>query len=190
MPTIPVLTTGRLDLRPFTLADAPAVARILSNTRMSEHTLRFQHPYTVETAGNWIRQHNAWAEKGIHLQWAIVLPPDSLVGTVSIALQAEPPLGDLSYWIDEASWNRGYATEATRAVIAWAFATLGLPRIEARCFASNTGSIRVLEKCGLVLEQRLPAHVVDEGQPHDVLLFATTSPDAPPRPGSEGASRT
>jgi [ribosomal protein S5]-alanine N-acetyltransferase len=189
MPTIPVLTTGRLVLRPFTLADAPAVARILSNTRMSEHTLRFQHPYPVETAADWIRQHNAWAEKGIHLQWAIVLPPDALVGTVSIALQEEPPLGDLGYWIDEASWNRGYATDATRAVIAWAFATLGLPRIEARCFASNAGSIRVLEKCGLSLEQRLPAHVVDEGQPHDVLVFSITAPDATRHPGAAAASR-
>jgi [ribosomal protein S5]-alanine N-acetyltransferase len=189
MPTIPVLATGRLLLRAFTPTDAPAVARILSNTRMSEHTLRFQHPYPVETAESWISQHNAWAERGIHLQWAIVLPSGQLIGTVSLALQQEPPLGDLGYWIDEAHWNRGYATEATRAVIAWAFGTLGLPRVEARCFATNTGSIRVLEKCGLSLEQRLPAHVIDDGHPHDVLVFGTTAPDALRQNGPGVANR-
>lgn len=176
MATIPVLSTNRLVLRPFRDDDAPAVARLLSTPRMSEHTLSFQHPYPVETARSWIGQHNAWAEEGVHLQWAVTLPDNTLVGTISLALQQDPPQGDLGYWIGVDYWNNGYATEAARAIVNYAFDTLRLSRIEASCFATNTASIRVLEKAGLRREAILPEQIEDGGVMHDVLRFGFSRP--------------
>lgn len=184
MSAIPVLTTERLVLRSFHDDDAPAVARILSVPHMSAHTLRFQHPYPVEMARDWIGQHNAWAEQGLHFQWAITLPDDNLVGTVSLALERERAYGDLGYWIGVDCWNRGYATEAVRAVIDHGFNALYLARIEAKCFSSNAASIRVLENSGLALEQLLPGYIVDDGQARDVNLYAITRP----REGSADAN--
>lgn len=176
MAMIPVLTTDRLVLRPFRDADAPAVARILSTPRMYEHTLRFQHPYPVETARSWIGQHNAWAERDLHLQWAITLPDGTLIGTISLALERNPPQGDLGYWIGVDYWSRGYATEAARAVIAYGFDVLRLERVEATCFATNAASIRVLEKAGLRRETLLPKHIEDNGIMYDVLRFGLSRP--------------
>jgi RimJ/RimL family protein N-acetyltransferase len=171
-----MLTTERLILRPFRDGDAPAVARLLSTPRMSEHTLRFDHPYTVETARRWIGQHNTWAERDLHLQWAIVLPDDTVIGTVSFALERDPRQGDLGYWIGVDYWNHGYATEAVRAVIAHGFDSLRLERIQASCFASNVASTRVLEKAGLCREALLPQHIEDNGVMHDVLQFGLSRP--------------
>lgn len=172
MATIPIIETDRLVLRSFREEDAPAVARILSTPRMFEHTLPLAYPYPVETAAGWIRSHAADAARGVKLQWAITFPDDTLIGTVSLALDRDRPKGDLGYWISVGHRNHGYATEAVCAAIAHGFGQLRLPRIEGMCYATNAASIRVLEKSGLVLERRLSGHIVVKGQPHDVLLYA------------------
>lgn len=168
MATIPVLTTERLILRPFREVDAPAVARILS-------TPRNQQPYPVDAARSWIRQHNAWADQGLHLQWGITLPDGTPIGMVSLDLGKEPPQGNLGYLLDAAAWRQGYATEAVRAVIAYGFDVLKLPRIEAKCFATNSASIRVLEKSGLVYEST-PAAYADKR--HNIVCYAIANPSA------------
>lgn len=172
MSTIPTLTTHRLVLRPFCEDDAPAVARILSTPRTVGRPPGDQHPYPVDAARNWVRQHNDWAERGLHLQWGITLPDDMLVGMVSLDLGKDPPQGDLGYLLDAAYWNQGYATEAVQAVIAYGLDVLHLPRIQATCYASNLAFARVLEKCGLTLEALLPGSVIDNGRRHDVKRFA------------------
>lgn len=172
MATIPIIATDRLVLRPFRSEDAPEVARILSTPRMFEHTRRFEQPYPVETAVSWISSHADDAARAVKLQWAITLPDDTLIGTVSLALERDPPQGDLGYWVSVPHWGRGYATEAVRAVIAHGFEVLRLPRIEGMCYATNAASTRVLEKSGLVLERTLRGYIMVDGQPHDVLLYA------------------
>lgn len=174
MAAIPVLTTQRLVLRPFRMDDAPAVARMLLTPHIAEHTLNFPHPYPPGFAEDWISRHRAWAERGIHLQWAITLRDGTPVGAIGMALSADPPHGDIGYWIGPDFWNRGYATEATRAVIAYGFGTLRLPRIQATCFVENEASARVLQKAGMAEEAVLADHLLKDGVPRDVRLFAIT----------------
>lgn len=51
-------------------------------------------------------------------------------------------------------WNKGYASETLKAVITFCFDTLELHRIEAGCAVGNIGSIKVLEKAGMIREGR------------------------------------
>lgn len=61
-----------------------------------------------------------------------------------------------------AHWGRGYATEASRAILRHAFETLGLARVPGRTDAPNRGSARVLERLGMHFEgERLV-----NGNPH------------------------
>lgn len=53
---------------------------------------------------------------------------------------------------DPAYWNRGYGTEATRLVLAYAFDVLGLHRLDLRVLACNTRAIACYQKCGFVQE--------------------------------------
>lgn len=51
-------------------------------------------------------------------------------------------------------WNKGYATEVLNAVLDFGFNKLNLHRIHAGCAVENFGSIKVLEKAGMILEGR------------------------------------
>ena len=54
------------------------------------------------------------------------------------------------WWNYSRYWNQGYATEAVKAVLTWAFQNPKVTAIEAETDAENTASKRVLEKCGFV----------------------------------------
>jgi RimJ/RimL family protein N-acetyltransferase len=65
------------------------------------------------------------------------------------------PCIELGYFLVKASTGKGYATEAARAVIRFAFEYLMVSRIELQIAAGNTASTRVAELCGFRLEGRL-----------------------------------
>jgi RimJ/RimL family protein N-acetyltransferase len=51
-------------------------------------------------------------------------------------------------------WNKGYATEVLKSVLDFGFNELNLHRIQAGCAVDNIGSIKVLEKVGMIQEGR------------------------------------
>ncbi len=63
--------------------------------------------------------------------------------------------GEVWYKIHSDYWKNGYATESLKAVINFGFENLKLHRIEAGCAVGNIGSLKVLEKAGMVREGRL-----------------------------------
>lgn len=74
-----------------------------------------------------------------------VLAGDEVVGHV--AVYGPPDEREVTYWIDRAYWGRGVATAALTALIGLD----GIRPLHAYAAADNTGSIRVLEKCGFVI---------------------------------------
>jgi ribosomal-protein-alanine N-acetyltransferase len=81
------------------------------------------------------------------------------VGAVGLILAPAHDRAELGYWIGAPYWGRGYATEASRAVVRWGFEGLGLRRIHASHFPRNPASGRVLEKLGMRHEGTLRQHV-------------------------------
>jgi putative acetyltransferase len=83
---------------------------------------------------------------------------DKLVG--SIGLIPDPKRQNdktrmIGYAIAESCWNKGYTTEAVRALIRFGFEKLGLQLISAYCYPSNERSKKVLKKCGFDYEGKL-----------------------------------
>jgi ribosomal-protein-alanine N-acetyltransferase len=60
--------------------------------------------------------------------------------------------GEVWYKINPQFWNQGIATEVLIAVLDFGFDTLNLHRIQAGCAVHNLGSIKVLEKAGMIRE--------------------------------------
>ena len=82
-----------------------------------------------------------------------------LVGDVGIsAVDGEPGVAKIGYTIAPAFQGRGYATEAVRALVAYAFETLGAERVRAFAAAENVPSVRVAENVGLRLIERYDRH--------------------------------
>ena len=77
-----------------------------------------------------------------------VLADGDVVG--SAAVYGEPGEREVTYWIDRAYWGRGIATAALRELV------VQVPErpLYARAATDNTGSLRVLEKCGFRMTAR------------------------------------
>jgi RimJ/RimL family protein N-acetyltransferase len=73
----------------------------------------------------------------------------SLLGVAGLRpLEETPEDVELFYGLEPEHWGRGYATEASRAVLAHGFA-VGLPRVLVRTDGPNLASVRVMERLGL-----------------------------------------
>lgn len=78
-----------------------------------------------------------------------------LVGDVGICGVAEEPgVVKVGYTIAPAFQGRGLGTEALRALVDYAFGTLGADRVRMYADADNLASIRVAEKAGLRFVER------------------------------------
>lgn len=61
----------------------------------------------------------------------------------------EPSILELGYRLRRAAWGQGLASEGGRALVAYAFDTLGGDRVDACAHPDNAASIRVMAKCGM-----------------------------------------
>jgi ribosomal-protein-alanine N-acetyltransferase len=170
--TRPTLTTARLILRPFAHEDAGEVTRLVSDRRIADTTINIPHPYDQSIAEAWIGMHAGVAERDEGLTLAVTEKASgALVGAVGLAIARPQGRAELGYWVGVDYWGRGYATEAARAMLDYAFGPLDLRRVVAHCLTRNPGSWRVMEKIGMQREGRLREHVVKWDVPEDIWLY-------------------
>ncbi|RIK87603.1 MAG: 30S ribosomal protein S5 alanine N-acetyltransferase [Hyphomicrobiales bacterium] len=87
----------------------------------------------------------------------------------------------IGYWTGERHAGRGYMQDAVRTLVAHAFGTMRLHRIEAACIPGNARSIRVLEKAGFEREGLLRSYLRINGTWQDHYIYARIAGEA--RPG-------
>jgi len=140
----PVLTTARLRLRAPQREEALLIAALANDRRIAENTARIPLPYTLADAERFLRYLE---ESETETAFAITRADDVLIGICGLMMKPRKT-PEIGYWLGVPYWGHGYATEAARAVIDYAFEDLGLERLEAGARVSNPASRRVLEKCG------------------------------------------
>jgi|SRR5690348_9734978 RimJ/RimL family protein N-acetyltransferase len=137
--------TPRLLLRPGFPEDAPALAGAIGDEAIVRNLAVVPWPYTLRDAEAYL----ASPKDPVLPSFLIFERTDAaprLVGSCGLGRRPSGAV-ELGYWIGRASWGRGFATEAGRALIAIAEA-LGLARLEASHFIDNPASARVLDKLG------------------------------------------
>jgi RimJ/RimL family protein N-acetyltransferase len=142
--SIPVLETERLILRAPRLGDAKAVATLANDRRIAENTARIPHPYRLADAEAFIAGVNVPGGETVFL---IADLDDTILGGCGVGV-LDGQGAELGYWLGVPFWSQGYATEAVRAVIDYAFTELDYAFLNAGARVTNPGSRRVLEKCG------------------------------------------
>ncbi|MBV9711801.1 MAG: GNAT family N-acetyltransferase [Ktedonobacteraceae bacterium] len=75
-----------------------------------------------------------------------ILCNEQVVGHISSYPHEDEGKPEVSYWLDQASWGRGIATEALSTFLS----RIQARPVYARVAADNAASLRVLEKCGFV----------------------------------------
>jgi len=149
----PVLRTARLVLRPFGVDDALAVQLLAGVREVADTTLHIPHPYPAGAAEQWIATHPATWEARTGVTFAVTDAGNGvLMGAVGLTIAPEHARGELGYWLGVSYWNRGYCTEASRAVVDFGFTQLGLHRVQARYLTRNPASGRVMQKLGMKSE--------------------------------------
>jgi ribosomal-protein-alanine N-acetyltransferase len=84
----------------------------------------------------------------------------------------------VGYWIGAPYVRRGHMTDAVKAIVPFAFGTLGLHRLEAACLPHNAASQRVLEKAGFRREGLARRYLKINGVWQDHDLYALLQDEA------------
>jgi RimJ/RimL family protein N-acetyltransferase len=137
--------TPRLLLRPGFPEDAPALVHAIADEAIVRNLSVVPWPYTVRDAEAFL----ASPRDPVLPSFLIFERTDGaprLAGSCGLGRRPSGAV-ELGYWIARASWGRGFATEAGRALIDIA-RTLGLAQLEASHFIDNPASARVLDKLG------------------------------------------
>lgn len=178
MSSQPTLETPRLILRPFVAADGPAVEQLAGAREIAETTLTIPHPYPAGGGAMWIATHPAAWESGTTATFAIVdRATNELVGCIGADIKKDDARAEIGYWIGIPFWNRGYCTEAAKAVVDFLFDTLGMNRIQARHLTRNPASGRVMEKLGMRREGVNRQAIKKWGRFEDIGVYAILAED-------------
>ncbi|HTN25531.1 MAG TPA: GNAT family N-acetyltransferase [Solirubrobacteraceae bacterium] len=146
----PPLTDGVIALRPFTEADNRAHVAICQDPDIARFTT-VPSPYGEADARAYLQRVTDGLAAGTLVALAVVdaADPSILLGSVGLhAISPELGAAEVGYLIAAPARGRGYATRAVTLIVAWAFGTLGLERIELRAMEENAASRGVAARAG------------------------------------------
>ena len=161
-----ILETQRLILREMTQEDLPALRRILQD---DETMVAYNGAFDEAETQAWLdRQLARYAQYGFGL-WAVVLKQTGeMIGQCGLTMQPwrNDEVLEVGYLFNRAFWHHGYATEAARGCMEYAFNRLGAKEICSIIRETNQPSRRVAERNGLVLRDSWVKHYRGVDMPH------------------------
>ena len=166
------IETERLVLRPYSEGDLAGLLGIYSDVEVARY-LYHEPRGEQETrellerkiAGSSLEQEGHWLS-------AAVTRDGVLVGDLVLHWASEQhKTAEIGFSVDPRHHGHGYATEAARAFVDWAFAQ-GFHRVIGRLEARNAASARVLEKLGMRREAHLVENEWVKGEWQSELVYA------------------
>ena len=154
------IETERLLLRPLTLADEPALAAVLSDAE----TMRwYPRPYSADEVRQGIERQIGRYPDGSGLLGMVETETGRLIGDCGPTWQEVEGRMELEigYHVHRDRWNKGFATEAARAVIENTFRRFPVERLISLIRPENIASRRVAEKNGLTIDRLVYWHNYD-----------------------------
>lgn len=155
IPPFEPIRTERLIIRCPVMADVDAV---YERRRLPE-VGRYQDwvmPYTRERAEKSTARCVEMGGPAVDATWNATVvdadDPERILGDLALEMRWEGRVGYFGYTFHPDYWGRGYATEASQALMRYLFHDLGVTRVESELDPRNAPSARVLEACGLLFE--------------------------------------
>lgn len=173
-----VLQGKRIIIRPYEREDEKAVYKIINCEGIYHTTLNIPYPYPKDQVAVWLHftLKNSAYKKGY--EWGIFTYDGTYIGNVGIVnVDYINNSGEITYFIGEPYWKKGFATEAVKLMLGYGFEVLGLERIQGRCMVRNPASLKVMQKCGFTYEGLARHEVIKEGKYEDVWRSAIIKED-------------
>lgn len=161
-----IIQTSRLYLRELCGDDLDALGKILRDeVTMCAYEGAFSEKETLE----WLeRQLARYREYGFGL-WAVILnETDELIGQCGLTMQMwkDSEIPEVGYLFRREFWHNGYATEAARACMEYAFRELNAAEVCSIIRDTNTASQRVALRNGMTLADSWIKHYRGVDMPH------------------------
>lgn len=168
----PSLRTERLQLRPFTEEDGDPLFALQSDA----FAMRYwdSPPWTDRASiARFLAGCERMAEEDEGARVVIERASDGeFLGWVTFnSWNPDFRSASLGYSLTQSAWGQGYATEAARAVLGWAFDAFDLNRVQAETDTRNVASARVLEKLGFQREGTLREDCIVNGDVSDSWVY-------------------
>lgn len=146
------LRPARLHLSCWRPEDAPELRALLDH---NDAHLRPWIPFMrdeprplAKTRDKLVEAREAFA-RGEHFRFAVRRATDGpIVGEAMLIGRGGPDTLEAGYWLDASCTGRGYATEATAALLPFAFERVDVARVLVRCDVRNAASLRVAARLG------------------------------------------
>jgi RimJ/RimL family protein N-acetyltransferase len=167
---IPTIETERLTLSPVTAGDLDALLELWRDPDVRRF-LWDDREVAREEASEVLDACTALGEDGLGLWTVRIRENDALAGCVGLRPAETPPQIEPLAAFHPVHWGSGYATEALRAVLDHAFATLALPELVAAVDVPNEASRRLVER----LRFRRTEEV--RGPKYEMIRYALPAPD-------------
>ena len=169
------IETPRLQLREMTPADRPALRRILQDSGVM---YAYNGPFSDEEVDEWLeRQLARYRQYGYGL-WAVVLKATGeMIGQCGLTLQHwnGREMLETGYLFQRSHWHQGYATEAARACMDYAFGTLNSPLVCSIIRDNNLPSQQVALRNGMTRQAGVMVkHYRGAGMPHWLFVRPRT----------------
>lgn len=160
------LKTERCSLRCVAPEDAECVWSASRTPGFTEGMLWDPPEKKEESVQNIYTSIENW-KKGVDYAFSIILTDtEERIGRIGIRVRPEEgdSVWNIGYWIHPDFQGKGYATEATIAVIDWGFGLLGAKSINSNHATWNEASGRVLQKSGFRYNGHLDCGFVKHGK--------------------------
>lgn len=178
-PTGPVLSSGRVKLRPFRAEDASCIAVSCQDPEIPKFTMMPER-LTEQQALAWIERRSQLQERGLFALAITIDQTDECIGQMGVFIDRANRRAETFYWIDRDQRRRGIASEALTLITNWTFAEHDVVRVQLINHPDNEASQRVAARSGYQREGLLRAwEPVKDSQP-DVIMWSRLSGDPTP----------
>ncbi len=167
------IITDYLILRRFKLSDAESACRNWAGDKEVQDMYGEPVYPTVEQTKKLLGKYIYSYRKNSY-RWAVIEKESGeCIGQIAFFLVNENNnFAEIEYCIGSAFQCRGYATEATRALLKYGFDEMNLHKIQISHRPSNTASQKVIQKCGFTYEGSLRDYFLRGGEYEDRMYYS------------------
>ena len=167
------IETDRLILRDWKNEDIPAFARMNADPMVMEY---FPRRLDEKASAHLVEHFREHFKKYGYGPYAVELKATGefmgFVGLDKVKFDAPfTPATEIAWRLDYGYWGKGYATEAAKAVLEYAFNKLGLKEVVAFAVSDNDRAIKIMEKIGMQRDPKGDFHYPNLRKDHPLGEF-------------------
>ena len=175
---IETIKTERLILREIVNDDVKEIFEIFSDEDVTKYDW-FVPIKDTNTALKFIQHYKEEFDNKEEITWGIALKEtNELIGICCLGdFELDSRRAEIGYDIKKTEWNKGYATEALKAVVLYGLCNMNLNRIEAFITPGNDASVKVLKKIGFTQEGIVRERDLIKGKLEDGIIMSMLKKD-------------